>query len=339
MEVIMFCPVCNTLIEDENVRYCPNCNENIKIAEQRAKVNEGIAKNGEILKGIFRSKRFLTYCIILSIACGLYALAFLESLPTLNIGAGLYAGLGIASLVAAWQIYASAVSKKPEKKLISQMKLFPTLMHIMSTIVFVLMIIVSVAMVFGFVAILGAMSEVDSLSGAIKEAIAELEAQGMIVFEEDFTPETFYGILDVVERYLVPVFIAIIVLLAGITVFYYFEKKAYKSEKLFLENLEATVITSVYMTPFNFSSKLLKVIGIFEIIISAPSAILMGIGGIAPVMLGVHMIITSLLFKDIDGQLSENSKYVSQERSILDNMMYEERMYQQSQEQSQAAEQ
>lgn len=330
----MFCPVCNTQIEDGNLKYCPNCNENIKIAEQKIKVNAGIAKTGEILKEIFRSKRFLTYSVILSIVCGLYALAFLYSLPTLNIAAGLYVGFGTASLVAAWKLYASSAGNKPDKKLISQLKLLPTFMHIMSTIVFVLMIIASAGIALGFFAILGAMSEMGSITEAVKDAFAQLEAQGTLVFEGDFTFERLLEIISVVEKYLVPIMLAIMVLFVGMTVFYYFRKNAYKSQKLFLENLESTTVTSVYVAPFKFSSKLLMVVGIIDIVISAPSAIFGGLVSVAPVMIGVHMIITSLLFKEINAKLEENSKYVNEERRILDNMMFEERIHQQNNQES-----
>lgn len=330
----MFCPVCNTQIEDGNLKYCPNCNENIKIAEQKIKVNAGIAKTGEILKEIFRSKRFLTYSVILSIVCGLYALAFLYSLPTLNIAAGLYVGFGTASLVAAWKLYASCADNKPDKKLISQLKLLPTFMHIMSTIVFVLMIIASAGIALGFFAILGAMSEMGSITEAVKDAFAQLEAQGTLVFEGDFTFERLLEIISVVEKYLVPIMLAIMVLFVGMTVFYYFRKNAYKSQKLFLENLESTTVTSVYVAPFKFSSKLLMVVGIIDIVISAPPAIFGGLVSVAPVMIGVHMIITSLLFKEINAKLEENSKYVNEERRILDSMMFEERIHQQNNQES-----
>lgn len=326
----MFCPVCNTQFEDENLKYCPNCNENIKIARQRTKVNEGIAKTGEILKGIFRSKKFLAYCVILSVICGLYAFAFLDSLPALDIAAGLYVGFGVASLVAAWKLYASCAQNKADKKLISQMKLLPTFMHIMSSIVFVLMIIASAAILLGFFAILGAMDEVGSISDAVREAFLEMEAQGIIVFEGDFTSDKFFEILSFVENHIVIVMIAAFIIMAAITVFYYFEKKAYKSQKMFFENLESTAVTSVYMTPVMFSPKLLTVVGIIDIVLAAPSAAFAAVGNIASVMLGVFMIITSRLFKEINEKLEENGKYVNEERRILDNMMFEERMNQQN---------
>lgn len=330
----MFCPVCNTQFDDENAKYCPNCNENIKIAEQRIKVNEGIAKTGDILREIFRSKKFLTYCVILSVICGLYAFAFLDSLPTLNISAGLYIGFGVATLVAAWKLYASCAQNKAEKQLISQMKLLPTYMHIMSSIVFVLMIIASAAILLGFFALLGAMNQVDSISDAVREAFAEMEAQGVIVFEGDFTPDMFFKILSFVEEHIILIMIVAFILMAGITVFYYFEKKAYKSQKLFFENLEAMAVTSVYMTPAMFSPKLLMVVGIIDIVIAAPAVGFAVAGNIASVMLGVFMIITSRLFKEINEKLEENGKYVSEQRKILDNMMFEERMYQQNNQES-----
>lgn len=332
----MFCPVCNTQFEDENVRYCPNCNTNVKIAEQRVKVNNCIAKTGDVLREIFRSKSFLTYCIILSVVCGLFALAFLDSLSYTDIVSaamsyGLYIGFGTASLVAAWKLYSESAQKKPEKKLISQFKLFPTVMGILSTITFVCMIIGAVAIAIAFVGLSATLSsQQESITDMVREMLPELEAQGVILFEGDFTEELFLEIVSFIEQHLVIIGIVAVILMIALAVFYGFEKKAYKAQKMFIENLESTAVTSVYMPNFKYSSKLLLVVGIFEIIISSSSAFLSGVAGVAPIMMGVLMIITSKLFTEMDQKLTNNAMFVNEQRRILDNMMFEESMYQQS---------
>lgn len=331
----MFCPVCNTQIDDESARYCPNCNTNIKIAEQRVKVNNSIAKTGETLREIFRSKSFLTYCIILSVVCGLFALAFLDSLSYSDIVSaamsyGLHIGFGTASLVAAWKLYSESAEKKPDKKLISQFKLFPTVLGILSTVAFVCMIIGAVAMAIAFVGLSFSLSEVGSITESIKNMLPDLEAQGVIVFDSEFTPELFLDIVAFVEQHIVIIGIIFVVIMIALAVFYGFEKNAYKAQKMFIENLESVAVTSVYMPTFKYSSKLLMAVGVMQIVVASPTAIYAGVAGVAPIMLGVLTIIASNLFKEMNQKLENNAKFVNEQRKILDSMMFEESMYQQS---------
>ena len=76
----MVCPICNTELYDGCER-CPNCNEYVEVAFQKRKLNEAAMRTGSILSEIFKSKRFLTFCVILSVVCGLYALAFFYEIP------------------------------------------------------------------------------------------------------------------------------------------------------------------------------------------------------------------------------------------------------------------
>lgn len=321
----MVCPICNTEFYDENGR-CPNCNEYAEVAIQRCKVNEAVSRTGNILSEIFKSKRFLTYCVILSVICGLYAIAFFYEIPSTNIVSaalsyGLYIGFGVVSLVAAWKLYSQSTNES-RRELLTKFNSYQKLMRVMTVISFVLYVIAISGIMLGFFILLGNLKAIDSeIIPQIKAAIVEMQATGELVLDEGMTTEKMFEMLDWISKHIVAVMIAAIVLVGGVVVFTYYKMKAYKSITDFISNLESTTVTFAYISPIKFSSKLILVIGIIDIVIAAPSALLVGIGALAPVMQGVLLIITSKLFAEINTRLEENAREVFEERRILDNMI------------------
>ena len=322
-DILMVCPICRTEYYGEK---CPNCNEYADVALQREKVNEAVSRTGRILSEIFKSKRFLTYSIILSVVCGLYSLAFLYAMPysgliSSAISYGLYIGFGIVSLVAAWKLYSQS-SKEKGKDLLARLNYFPKLLHVMAVIAFVCCIILTAMMALGLLVTIGSLSAIDGeLVPEIKQMIIEMQSSGEIVLDESLTTEKLFSIIDWIGNYIIVVFIAVVALLGGATAFSYFKMKTYKSITVFVGNLESTAVTYTYISPIKFSSKLIFVIGIIDIVLSAPSALLLGIGALAPVMQGVLLIITSKLFAEINVRLEENARYVFEERKALDNIV------------------
>lgn len=321
----MVCPICNTELYD-GCEKCPNCNEYVEVAFQKRKLNEAAMRTGSILSEIFKSKRFLTFCIILSVVCGLYALAFFYEIPysgviSAAINYGLYIGFGIVSLVAAWKLYSSRDSES-KKELLQKFNAFPKLMHIMSVIVFVVSIIGAAGLLLGLLLILGNAGIIGSeVVPELKEMLLEMQANGEIVLEDGITMQHVFDIIDWAAGFLAVIMIIVIVIMGCAIVYSLFNMKMYKSITLFVQNLESTSITYAYISPAKFSAKLIKVMGIINIIVAAPAALGAGIGAIAPVMQGVLLIITANLFGEIDTRLKANAKDVFEERRILENMM------------------
>ena len=321
----MVCPICNTDLYD-GCEKCPNCNEYVEVAFQKRKLNEAAMRTGSILSEIFKSKRFLTFCIILSVVCGLYALAFFYEIPysgviSAAINYGLYIGFGIVSLVAAWKLY-SRCDSESKKELLQKFNAFPKLMHIMSVIAFVLCIIGVAGLLLGLLVVIGNADMISSdVVPELKNMILEMQASGEIVLDEGISMQYVFDIIDWAAKYIVVIMAVVIVIMVCAIVVSYFNMKMYKSITLFVQNLESTSITYAYISPAKFSAKLIKVMGIINIIAAAPTALGAGIGAIAPVMQGVLLIITSNLFREIDTRLEANAKDVFEQRRILENMM------------------
>ena len=321
----MVCPICNTELYDGCER-CPNCNEYVEVAFQKRKLNEAAMRTGSILSEIFKSKRFLTFCVILSVVCGLYALAFFYEIPysgfiSAALNYGLYIGFGIVSLVAAWKIYSSN-GNESKKDLFSKFNSFPKLMHIMSIIAFVVCIIGAAVLLLGLLVVIGNADMISSdVVPELKEMLLEMQANGEIVLDEGISMQYVFDIIDWASGFLAVIMIIVIVIMVCAIVVSYFNMKMYKSITIFVQNLESTSVTYAYISPAKFSAKLIKVMGIINIIAAAPAALGAGIGAIAPVMQGVLLIITSNLFAEIDERLEANAKDVFEQRRILENMM------------------
>ena len=155
----------------------------------------------------------------------------------------------------------------------------------------------------------------------LKNMILEMQASGEIVLDEGISMQYVFDIIDWAAKYIVVIMAVVIVIMVCAIVVSYFNMKMYKSITLFVQNLESTSITYAYISPAKFSAKLIKVMGIINIIAAAPTALGAGIGAIAPVMQGVLLIITSNLFREIDTRLEANAKDVFEQRRILENMM------------------
>lgn len=327
----MNCPVCNTFIEDENAKVCPCCNSNLKIAFQKKKVADAVLRNGEILDKAFKSSRFRTYAIIMSVICGLYALSVFYAIPSEGVMSavlsyGLYLGFGIATLVGMWRLNSNKNSV-PDKKDVTLLTYFPSLMHIMSNIMFVVMIVVCV---FVFIALLVFTIDIRGGEGEmlnnIKAQISELEAQGIIVFDADFSKELLYNVFDILSRYAVLILIAVTVILAAGAVLYFFYARAFRSLKSYLGNLDTVLVTGIYAEPkIKFSRNLILAMGIVMIVVESPSIFFSGIFESLPsVLMGVYLIMSSMIFDEIHRDLSRNGEYVDEQRRILDDMLYEE---------------
>ena len=321
----MVCPICNTELYDGCER-CPNCNEYVEVAFQKRKLNDAAMRTGSILSEIFKSKRFLTFCVILSVVCGLYALAFFYDISSFGVVSaalnyGLYIGFGAVSLVAAWKLYSSRENDS-KKDLFSRFNYFPKLMHIMSIIAFVVCIIGAAVLILGLLVVIGNADMISSdVLPELKNMILEMQANGEIVLDEGISMQYVFDIIDWAAKYIVVIMAVVIVIMACAIVVSYFNMKMYKSITIFVQNLESTSVTYAYISPVKFSAKLIKVMGIISIIVSAPTALASGIGAIAPVMQGVLLIITANLFSEINTRLEANAKDVFEQRRILENMM------------------
>lgn len=326
----MNCPVCNAFIEDENAKVCPCCNSNLKIAFQKQKVADAVFRNGEILDKAFKSKMFRVYAIIMSVICGLYALSVFYALPSegifsVSISYGLYLGFGIATLVGMWRLNCGKDST-PDKKNVTLLKYFPSLMHIMSNIMFVIMIVVC-AFVFIALLLFTIAVKCDSeVVNNIRMYISELEAQGIIIFDADITEDIFNNVLDIMVKYSVVILIAVTVILAAGAVLYFFYARAFRSLKSYLGNLDTVFVTGIYAEPkIGFSRNLILAVGIIMIVFESPSILFSGLFDSLPsVLMGVYLIMSSMIFDEIHRNLSLNGQYVEEQRRILDDMIYEE---------------
>ena len=320
----MVCPNCNTEFYDESGK-CPNCNEYVDIMCQRQKLNMAIISFKGAVADIFKSKRFLTYSVILSIICGIYSLAFFYEIPysgvvSAAITYGLYVGFGIVSVTAAWKLR-SQMSKDLNKDLLGKMNAFPKLLHIMSMISFVLYIIGAAFLLIAILLVAFNMNVITSdVIPELKAMITEVINSEMIELEDGVTTSQIFDIIDVVAKYLVFVLIAIMGILVGNIILTHYKKKMFRGMTEFISNIESTSVTFAYISPMNFSSKLLLVIGIIDIVTSVPAVLLVGVGALAPLMQGVWFIVTSKLFAEIDSKLKESSGKIFEERRILENM-------------------
>ena len=321
----MVCPNCNTEFYDENGK-CPNCNEYVDIMCQRQKLNAAITRTQKAILEIFKSQKFLTYSVILSIVCGLYSLALFYEIPYSGVVSaamtyGLYVGFSIVSVTAVWKLR-SQTQKDLNKDLLIKLNAFPKLLHIMSMISFVLYIIGAAFLLISVLLVVGNMDVItNDVIPEIKAMITEVVNSGMIELEDGVTTSQIFDIIDVFGKYIVYILIAIMGLLVGSIILAHYKKKMYKSMTEFISGVESTSITFAYISPMNFSSKLILVIGIIDIVISAPLVIFVGVGALAPLMQGVWLIVTSKLFAEIDAKLKASSGEIFEERRILENMV------------------
>lgn len=324
---IMNCPICGAFIEDENAKVCPNCGENLKIAFQRQKVNEAAAANVRLLNNTFKSGRFLACAIMLSVVCGLYALAFFYSITydgiiSAGISYALYLVFGIFTLVGMWKLYSNK-SDGINKKDVEYLGYFPRLMQIITMVLFVCMIVVTVIVVIALAAAAVAINISNNIS--INELIAELEREGIVSVSFDIDKELIYKLYDIFVNFAYLIVVVISVVLVAYTVFCLFASKAYKNIKLYADSLASLTVTGMYMPPAKFSSKLIFVMGILQLVLSAPGLLGNSIEQLPSVALGVYLILISRIFKDLDAGLSLNNMKLENERRILDSMIFEEK--------------
>lgn len=321
----MVCPICNSAFYNESGK-CPNCDEYVEIICQRQKLNDAIYSFRSAVADIFKSKRFLTYCIILSIACGCYALAFFYEIPysgfmSAATAYGLYIGFGIVSVSAVWKLR-SQTSNEINKDLLGKMNAYPKLWNIMSIIGFVFYIIGAALAAIVVLLVAFNMNFIKSeVIPEIKAMVTEVVNGGHIKLEDDVTISDVLNGIDVVAESLVFILIAIVIFLTVTIIIMHYKKKMYKGMTEFISNIESTSITFAYIPPSSFSSRLLTVIGIIDIITSVPAVLLVGAGALAPLMQGVWLIVTAKLFSEINVKLTESSRVIFEERRILENMV------------------
>lgn len=317
----MVCPICNTVIEDEGVLQCPTCNEYLDVSMQKKKVNEAIARTGTILTGTFKSKRFFTFCILISVLVGLYAFVILSSLPTLDIVSGLYLGFGIVTLISAWKMY-TGKTDEPGNELLKKFNAYYKLMHVMSVIAFVCLIVCTALIALSAFAIGASINKADyNVAYEAKQAIYQLYVSGNLVLNGGMTINSVFEAVDMIVEYFVIVAIVAIILLCIGTVYAYFRTRVYKSIKTFIINLEDTTVTYAYISPYKFSAKLIKVIAIIDIVIAGLSFVSVSMSALPSILQGVILIILAKLFGELNAQLEENTNDVSEQRRILDELI------------------